>query len=95
MINISDDDSMDALFKEALEEFEKCRQRVNKITDRRQKGVGVRTPTPTIETDTVNRDVLSQGEGSRQVRAHRGLTHQVFPLYLYSGNASGAWHMLL
>ena len=43
-----DDDSMDALFKEAITEFEQCRIQLNKITERQHRSIEVSSSTPAL-----------------------------------------------
>ena len=46
--HISDDDSIDALLKEALEDFEEVRLRLDKFPKRKPPSVDVSTSTPAI-----------------------------------------------
>ena len=69
------DQSMDALFEEAFRGYEACRESVEKIISRR---VDVSTPTPAGAKNKA-RVLVTQGEGSSEVRVHRGRTHQVYP----------------
>ena len=71
-----DSDTMDALFKEAIEAFEECRHRLDIIQGRKQRVGGVRPPARAAPGNSV-RDLVSQGEGSCKVRVYRGVIHQI------------------
>ena len=68
------DESMDALFEEAFRGHESFQEKIEKIASRR---VAVSTPTPDAKNEA--RVLVTQGEGSSEIRVHRGQTHQVYP----------------
>ena len=62
--------SIDEIFKEAFDSFEQAQRRLDRL-DKLRNGVAVRTPTPAAESDA--RVMVTQGEGSHEVRVHRRL----------------------
>ena len=70
----SSDEFMDALFEAAFKGYESCQEKMKKIASRR---VAVSTPTHDAKNEV--RVLVTQGEGSSEVRVHRGQTHQVYP----------------
>ena len=66
--------SPDDLFREAFEGVENCRKRL----DRMRPGIDVSTSTPAVKN---TRALAAQGEGSREVRVHRGWTFGGTPTF--------------
>ena len=69
--------SMDDLFSKALEEFQECRDRVDRISGA---GSGVRTCSSVAEIES--RVLVAQEQASQKVRVHQGVgSTKVHPLY--------------
>ena len=74
------DATIDEIFQQAFDTFELAQRRLDRL-ERLRRGVEVSTPTPAIaERDA--RGLVTQGEGSHEVRVHRGWMHQIFPCIL-------------
>ena len=80
------DDTMDALLKEALTEFEECWMRLDKIAGKKHVRVTISSSTPAFKNLT--RYLVSQGEGSIRGKGHRGRYTKYFPISLYKRSAT-------
>ena len=69
--DLDDSLSMDDLFSQALETVQECKSKVD-----RMRGAGVSTFAPELLAEKKARALVAQGEGSCEVRVHRGRTHQ-------------------
>ena len=66
-------DAIDKSFEEGCDSFEQCRKRSDKL----RFGAEVCTSTPVTENNAMI--LVTQGEGSHEVRVPRGCAHLVFP----------------
>ena len=64
------DATIDDIFKQAFETFELAQKRLDRL-ERLRRGVDISTPTPAVAESNA-RGLVTQGEGSHEVRVHRG-----------------------